>query len=138
MKNKIVKVMLTVALAASMTVGSVVPAFAAAATDPAASAEREEKNGQISQQAATEGMVLLENNNGVLPISSEQGTKVALFGAGTYATIKGGTGSGDVYLKEGANINVWQGFEEAGYDIVNTEFLEAQNADYEKIGRAHV
>ena len=132
MKNKIVKVMLTVALAASMTVGSVVPAFAAAATDPAASAEREEKNGQISQQAATEGMVLLENNNGVLPISSEQGTKVALFGAGTYATIKGGTGSGDVYLKEGANINVWQGFEEAGYDIVNTEFLEAQNADYEK------
>ena len=38
MKNKIVKVMLTVALAASMTVVSVVPAFAAASTDPAASA----------------------------------------------------------------------------------------------------
>lgn len=130
MKNKIVKAMLAISLVASMTVSSAVPAFAAASTDPNASAEREAANGAISQAAATEGMVLLENN-GVLPISSEQGTKVALFGAGTYATIKGGTGSGDVYLKDGANINVWQGFEEAGYDIVNTSFLEAQEADYE-------
>lgn len=131
MKNKIVKAMLALSLVASMTVSSAVPAFAAASTDPNASAEREATNGAISQAAATEGMVLLENNNGVLPISSEEGTKVALFGAGTYATIKGGTGSGDVYLKDGANIDVWQGFEEAGYDIVNTSFLEAQEADYE-------
>lgn len=92
MKNKIVKAMLALSLVASMTVSSAVPAFAAASTDPNASAEREATNGAISQAAATEGMVLLENNNGVLPISSEEGTKVALFGAGTYATIKGGTG----------------------------------------------
>lgn len=131
MKNKVVRAMITLALAASMTMGSVVPVFAGASTDPAASAEREDKNGKISQEAATEGMVLLENSNEALPLSAEQGTKVALFGAGTYATIKGGTGSGDVYLKDGANINVWQGFEEAGYDIVNTSFLEEQNADYE-------
>ncbi len=38
MKNKIVKVMLTVALAASITVGSIVQAFAAEATEPEASA----------------------------------------------------------------------------------------------------
>ena len=40
-------------------------------------------------------MVLLENENQALPLS--QGSKAALFGTGSYGTIKGGTGSGDVY-----------------------------------------
>ncbi|MBM6871484.1 S-layer homology domain-containing protein, partial [Pseudoflavonifractor phocaeensis] len=72
-----------------------------ASTDPNASAAREEANAAISQWAATQGMVLLENNNNVLPISGNAGTPVALFGVGAYNTIKGGTGSGDVYLKDG-------------------------------------
>ena len=40
-------------------------------------------------------MVLLENENQALPLA--QGSKAALFGTGSYGTIKGGTGSGDVY-----------------------------------------
>ena len=35
----------------------------AASTDPNATAQREAKNAAISQKAATQGMVLLENNN---------------------------------------------------------------------------
>jgi beta-glucosidase len=52
------------------------------------------ENVALSQVAATEGMVLLENKNNALPIT--KGSSVALFGGGSYATIKGGTGSGDV------------------------------------------
>ncbi|MBM6939866.1 glycoside hydrolase, partial [Pseudoflavonifractor phocaeensis] len=47
---------------------------------------------------------------------------------------KGGTGSGDVYLKDGANINVRQGFEDYGYTIVNADFLDEQEALYEENG----
>ena len=57
--------------------------------------EREVRNAQLSKEAAEEGMVLLENENQALPLS--QGSKAALFGTGSYGTIKGGTGSGDVY-----------------------------------------
>ena len=112
MKNRIARAALSLTLAAAMTVGSVIPAYAGASTDPNASAEREATNAQISQSAATEGMVLLDNESGVLPMAKSG--NVALFGAGVYATVKGGTGSGDVYLKDGANIDVEQGFEDAG------------------------
>lgn len=128
MKNRIARAALSLTLAAAMTVGSVIPASAGASTDPGASAEREAENAQISQEAATEGMVLLDNESGVLPLAKSG--KVALYGAGVYATVKGGTGSGDVYLKDGANIDVEQGFEDAGYDIVNKDFIAAQEAIY--------
>jgi beta-glucosidase len=52
-----------------------------------------ESNKMIAKNAATEGMVLLKNNE-VLPINKS--TKVALFGVTSYETIAGGTGSGDV------------------------------------------
>jgi len=122
---------ISMALVAAMVGTSVMPTFAAS-TDPNASAKREATNAAISQKAATQGMVLLENNNNSLPIAQTKGTKVALFGVGSYKTIKGGTGSGDVYLKDGANITVEQGFEDAGYDVVNQDFLTAQNTAYEK------
>ena len=122
---------ISMALVAAMVGTSVMPTFAAS-TDPNASAKREATNAAISQKAATQGMVLLENNNNSLPIAQIKGTKVALFGVGSYKTIKGGTGSGDVYLKDGANITVEQGFEDAGYDVVNQDFLTAQNTAYEK------
>lgn len=122
---------ISMALVALWSGTSVMPTFAAS-TDPNASAKREATNAAISQKAATQGMVLLENNNNSLPIAQTKGTKVALFGVGSYKTIKGGTGSGDVYLKDGANITVEQGFEDAGYDVVNQDFLTAQNTAYEK------
>ena len=49
---------------------------------------------RLSKDAAREGMVLLKNEGGALPL--RQGAKVALFGKGTYDYVKGGGGSGDV------------------------------------------
>ena len=49
---------------------------------------------ELSRQVASEGMVLLKNEDHVLPL--KKGTKVALFGKGTADYVKGGGGSGDV------------------------------------------
>lgn len=91
MKNKLAK-LTAVTLAASMVIGSSVTGMAASTNQ---TSEREVRNAQLSKEAAEEGMVLLENENQALPLA--QGSKAALFGTGSYATIKGGTGSGDVY-----------------------------------------
>ena len=50
---------------------------------------------QLSKEAAKEGMVLLKNENGRLPLAA--GSKIALFGKGSFDYVKGGGGSGDVY-----------------------------------------
>lgn len=50
---------------------------------------------QPSKEAAKEGMVLLKNKNGLLPLAA--GSKIALFGKGSFDYVKGGGGSGDVY-----------------------------------------
>ena len=63
------------------------------------------KHAQISRNAACEGMVLLKNENKLLPFS--KGAKIALFGRGHIDYIKGGGGSGSVstaYTK-----NLYQG-----------------------------
>ena len=51
----------------------------------------------LSLQAAEEGMVLLKNENSLLPL--KPGSKVCLFGKGTFDYVKGGGGSGDVHCK---------------------------------------
>lgn len=51
----------------------------------------------LSRTAAEEGMVLLKNQNGLLPLAA--GTRLCLFGKGTFDYVKGGGGSGDVYTK---------------------------------------
>ncbi len=48
----------------------------------------------VARKAAAEGIVLLKNQEHLLPLAS--GTKIALFGVGQIYTIKGGTGSGEV------------------------------------------
>lgn len=48
----------------------------------------------LSRRAAQEGMVLLKNNGGLLPLTT--GSRVALFGKGSFDYVKGGGGSGDV------------------------------------------
>ena len=48
----------------------------------------------LSRRAAREGMVLLKNEENVLPLS--RGCRVALFGKATLDYVKGGGGSGDV------------------------------------------
>ncbi len=49
---------------------------------------------ELSKQAAKEGMVLLKNDNGLLPF--EKGTRLAVFGKACADYVKGGGGSGDV------------------------------------------
>lgn len=57
---------------------------------------------ELSKKAAKEGMVLLKNENNVLPLSA--GSKVALFGKGTFDYVKGGGGSGDVTVAYTRNL----------------------------------
>ena len=56
----------------------------------------------LSRRAATEGMVLLKNEGGALPL--KYGESVALFGVATVDYVKGGGGSGDVYTPYVRNI----------------------------------
>ncbi|MCQ2467413.1 MAG: glycoside hydrolase family 3 C-terminal domain-containing protein [Clostridia bacterium] len=51
---------------------------------------------ELSRNGATEGMVLLKNEDEVLPLG--KGTKVALFGKACVDYVKGGGGSGDVTI----------------------------------------
>ncbi len=75
-----------------------------------------EASAKISREAATEGMVLLENHGQALPLAA--GTKkIALLGNISYATIAGGTGSGDV--NKAYTISVDKGLTNAGYQLDN-------------------
>ena len=68
----------------------------------------------LSKEAAAEGMVLIKNENDLLPL--QRGTKVALFGKGSFDYVKGGGGSGDVtvsYIR-----NLYDGLKEQG-DLVS-------------------
>lgn len=80
---------------------------------------------ELSRKAATEGIVLLKNENQVLPL--KKSSKVALYGAGVTRTIKGGTGSGDVNERE--VVNIYQGMVDAGFVICNTDWI----AEYERL-----
>ena len=57
---------------------------------------------ELSKNAAKEGMVLLKNEQSVLPFA--RGTKLALFGKGTFDFVKGGGGSGDVTVAYTVNL----------------------------------
>lgn len=50
---------------------------------------------KLTRQSATEGMVLLKNDNQALPIPAGK-NKIALFGQVSYDFFSGGTGSGDI------------------------------------------
>lgn len=69
---------------------------------------------EITRQAATEGMVLLENKENTLPLGNKI-KKVATFGTTSYEFIAGGTGSGDV--NEAYTISLIQGLENSGFNV---------------------
>lgn len=91
------------------------------------------KNAQLSREAATEGMVLLKNNN-ALPIAS--GSSVALFGNNGYELIAGGTGSGDVTKMY--TVSLAEGLFRAGFStnpelyLAYTQYLDAENTKHPK------
>ena len=86
------------------------------------------------RRLAGECMVILEND-GVLPLQA--GTKkIALFGTGARHTIKGGTGSGDVNVRE--NISIAQGLERAGFKFVTEGWLDQYDRLYADAQEAYV
>ena len=121
--KKTYKRVLATSMSAALAMTSMVPAFAKT-TDGSISA-REEKNAELSMNLATQGMVLLENNNNVLPMASSG--NVALFGGGAAKTVKGGTGSGDVNQR--SVTTVWDGFKNAGYNVTSESWLK-EFSDY--------
>ena len=75
----------------------------------------------LSKNAAKEGMVLLKNQNDLLPFG--KGTKVALFGKGTFDYVKGGGGSGDVTVEY--TVNLYEGLKKLnGYVAVFEELAD--------------
>ena len=84
---------------------------------------------EISKNAAKEGMVLLKNENQVLPLA--EGTKIALFGKATFDYVKGGGGSGDVtvpYMR-----NIYEGFQLiVDPDTIFPDSVEYYRAEVEK------
>ncbi|MBR2263551.1 MAG: glycoside hydrolase family 3 C-terminal domain-containing protein [Firmicutes bacterium] len=81
--------------------------------------EREINNMNRSRKIASQGMVLLENN-GILPLKNVK--TIAAYGNGVRKTVKGGTGSGDVNSR--MVINIEQGLEDAGFEIVTKDWLD--------------
>ena len=79
--------------------------------------ERELAHRRLARLAAAESIVLLEND-GTLPLTAGP---VALFGAGAAATIKGGTGSGEV--NERGSVTIWEGLVNAGFTVTTEDWL---------------
>ena len=87
------------------------------ATESAEISSRELLHRKLARETAGESIVLLQND-GALPADP---CPVALFGAGAAATIKGGTGSGEV--NERYSVTIEQGLKEAGFNITTDYYL---------------
>ena len=107
---------------------------------------RELSGAAISRNAAAQGMVLLKNDNKVLPLT--EGNPIALFGNGAARTVRGGTGSGDpfngglsgggdmdVNLSPRYHVNILDALEKS-YPVVNTSQLLAYAKLYDKARNA--
>jgi beta-glucosidase len=69
---------------------------------------------EVSRQVASEGMVLLKNDNSSLPVSDNI-KRFAAFGNTSYEIITGGTGSGDV--NEAYSVALVEGLQNAGLSV---------------------
>ena len=86
----------------------------------------EAEHRQVARWAAAEGMVLLKNEENTLPLDPT--AKVALYGIGAIATIKGGSGSGDVNTRE--IVHIADGIRNAGVTLANEAWLEDAKTRY--------
>ena len=87
----------------------------------------EKEHRKVARRAAAEGIVLLKNEDNLLPLKA--GSTVALYGAGAGRTIKGGTGSGDVNERE--NVSVFQGIKNAGFQVTTEDWIASYDKIYE-------
>ncbi|TFG41491.1 MAG: glycoside hydrolase family 3 protein, partial [Bacteroidia bacterium] len=86
---------------------------------------------QVARQAASDGMVLLKNDNSALPLPLET-KKIAAFGNTSYEIITGGTGSGDV--NEAYSVALVEGLQNAG--LIVDENLKTLYEAYLKTAKA--
>lgn len=95
------------------------------------------KNAALSRMAATEGMVLLKNNDNALPLNIKT-KSIALFGNNGYDLIAGGTGSGDV--NKAYTVSLEEGLSNAGFRIdqglklVYADYLKSEKIKHPKKG----
>ena len=73
-----------------------------------------EKHAMIARRIGAEGMVLLRNEAGTLPLA-RGGDALACFGNTSYEIIVGGTGSGDV--NEAYSVSMIEGLTNAGFKV---------------------
>ena len=89
---------------------------------------------EVARAAATEGMILLKNNDNTLPMSGVK--SVALYGTGSYDFIAGGTGSGNVnkpYIRD-----IAEGFAANGIEVnANIKGWYEEYIDYTKATMAY-
>lgn len=88
---------------------------------------------ELSKEAAKEGMVLLKNEKHLLPLPT--GSKIALFGKGSFDYVKGGGGSGDVTVAYVHNL--YDGLKLQGdrvtlYEPLSDFYRENVKEQYEK------
>jgi beta-glucosidase len=83
-----------------------------------------EAHASVTRQSATEGMILLKNDNNVLPLQTTQ--EVALIGANSFQFIAGGTGSGDV--NEAYSVSLQEGLANAGVPVNEDATAVFENA----------
>ena len=88
----------------------------------------ETEHRKVARRAAAEGIVLLKNEDYILPL--KRGSSVAIYGAGAGKTIKGGTGSGDVNERE--KISICQGMKNAGFQVTTENWIESYEKIYDK------
>lgn len=88
----------------------------------------------FTEEIEDEGIVLLENENNVLPLntSSEKETNINLFGQSSISLTYGGSGSGS--SDETKNINLQQGLENSGFKVNDelTEFYKERAPEKKK------
>lgn len=89
------------------------------------------KHAEVTRKSATEGMVLLKNDDNALPLAQEIGN-IAVFGRTSYDFIAGGTGSGNV--NRAYTVSLLDGMKNAGLDIFTpvADFYEGYTSDYRK------
>ncbi|ORX42215.1 beta-glucosidase-related glycosidase [Piromyces finnis] len=88
----------------------------------------ETKHINIINKYSAESTVLLRRNKD-FPLKANE-KKISLFGNGIRKTIKGGTGSGDVYSRTFENVE--EAFISNGYKILTKDFLDEYDKVYEE------
>ncbi|MTR32110.1 beta-glucosidase [Pseudoflavonifractor sp. BIOML-A14] len=82
---------------------------------------------EMTREIASEGIILLENRDGALPL--DRGTRVNLFGYGSRDTVYGGSGSGSG--DSSGNVTMVQGLRNAGFEV-NQELADFYDARFKE------